>query len=217
MTSVFQRIIAILLTLSLFAHAQTTQPAPTNDNQSSYRIRVNSDLVLVNVVVRDKKGTLIRGLTQNDFTLSEDGKSQKISSFDFENVDELIRAGAEQPTLTGTAGLIQVTGTTPVPREQIRNRRLMVLFFDFTGMETDEIDRSVDAALRFVDKQMTPADLVSLISLSSNLSVDQDFTSDKQLLTQKLHAYNSSEGQGFQNGDTGTQEGAAETGGSYAS
>jgi VWFA-related protein len=215
-TQIDARIIAVLLTLSLLAPAQTTQPAASNDDQSSYRIRVNSDLVLVNLVVRDKKGNLIRGLTQNDFTLSEDGKSQKISSFDFENVDELIRAGAEQPTVTGTAGPIKVTGTTPVPRDQIRNRRLIVLFFDFTGMETDEIDRSVDAALRFVDKQMTPADLVSLVSLSSSLQVDQDFTSDKQVLSRKLHVYNSSEGQGLANGtEAGTAEGTAETGGSY--
>ena len=208
------RIIAAVLALSLLAPAQTPQGA--SDDQSSYRIRVNSDLVLVNVVVRDKRGNLVRGLTQSDFSLSEDGKSQKISSFDFENVDELAGAGAAQPTVTGTAGPIKVTGNTPVPREQIRNRRLIVLFFDFTGMETDEVDRSVDAALRFLDKQMTAADLVSLVSLSSSLQVDQDFTSDKQLLTQRLHAYNSSEGQGMQNGDTGTAEGAAETGGSYA-
>src|SRR2546430_2628284 len=124
----FNAIIATALTLSLLAPAQTAQPA-ANDDQSAYRIRVNSDLVLVNVVVRDKKGNLIRGLTQNDFSLSEDGKAQKISSFDFENVEELIRAGAEQPTVTGTAGPIKVTGTVLVPREQIRNRRLMVLFF----------------------------------------------------------------------------------------
>ena len=210
------RIIAILLSLSLLAPAQTTQPAASNNDQSAYRIRVTSDLVLVNVVIRDKQGNLIRGLTRNDFTLSEDGKQQKISSFDFENVDELIRAGAEQPTVSGTTGPIQVTGVTPVPREQIRNRRLMVLFFDFTGMETDEVDRSVDAAVKFVDKQMTPADLVALVSLSSSLLVDQDFTSDKQLLAQKLHAYNSSQGQGMANGtEAGSAEGTADTGGSY--
>jgi len=209
-------IIALLLTLSLAAPAQTTQPAASNNDQSAYRIRVTSDLVLVNVVIRDRQGNLIRGLTQNDFTLSEDGKAQKISSFDFENVDELIRAGAEQPTVSGTTGPIQVTGVTPVPREQIRNRRLMVLFFDFSGMETDEVDRSVNAAVKFVDKQMTPADLVALVSLSSSLQVDQDFTSDKQLLAQKLHAYNSSEGQGMANGtEAGTAEGTADTGGSY--
>src|SRR5262249_113344 len=63
---------------------------------------------------------------------------------------------------------------------------------------------------------MTPADLVSLVSLSSSLQVDQDFTSDKQLLAQKLHAYNSSEGQGMANGtEAGTAEGTADTGGSY--
>ena len=40
--------------------------------------KVNSDLVLTNVVVRDKKtGELVKGLTAKDFTITEDGKPQQ--------------------------------------------------------------------------------------------------------------------------------------------
>ena len=52
------------------------------------RISVTTELVLVNVVVRRKKGNLIRDLKKQDFTLLEDGKKQEISTFYFENVDE---------------------------------------------------------------------------------------------------------------------------------
>ena len=98
--------------LSLLAIAlllvNVVPPARSQDNsqpqQPQYRMRVTSELVLVNVVVRDKKGNLVRGLKKEDFTLSEDGKKQDISTFDFENVDELATAGAAEATVTGEAG-----------------------------------------------------------------------------------------------------------------
>src|SRR4051812_27852803 len=55
--------------------AQTAQP-----QQGLYRFKVTSDLVLVSVTVRDKRGNLVRDLKQSDFTIAEDGKAQKISS-----------------------------------------------------------------------------------------------------------------------------------------
>src|SRR3981189_1567851 len=75
---------------------QTQQP-----QQPQYRVRVTSELVLVNVVVRDKKGGLVTDLKKEDFTLLEDGKRQAISTFDFENVDELKTAGAAEATVSG--------------------------------------------------------------------------------------------------------------------
>src|SRR5437660_7894472 len=67
------------------------------------RIRVTTELVLVNVVARDKKGNLIRDLKKEDFTLLEDGKKQEISAFDFENVDQPLTAAAAEATVSGTA------------------------------------------------------------------------------------------------------------------
>src|SRR5216684_1775604 len=128
----------LLLNASLSAIAQDTpqsqpsqaSPQTQQPQQPQYRVRVTSELVLVNVVVRDKKGNLIRDLKKEDFTLLEDGKRQAISTFDFENVDELKTAGAAEATVTGAApesGLLR-------PAEQpaslnARDRRLMLLFF----------------------------------------------------------------------------------------
>src|ERR1700746_129012 len=75
----------------------TLQAAPPamaqQKGQTESRIQVTSELVLVNVVAHDKKGNLVRDLKKGDFTLFEDGKKQEISTFDFENVDELATAG----------------------------------------------------------------------------------------------------------------------------
>jgi VWFA-related protein len=97
----------------------------------------------------------------------------------------------------------------------MKNHRLLVLFFDFGGMEPDDIDRAVGAAQKYIDKQMAPADLVAIVSLASSMHVDQDFTNDRTRLAAVLRGYTSGEGQGFQNGDTGTSEGTADTGGSF--
>jgi len=173
-------------------------------------------LVLTNVVVRDKQGSLVRGLGQDAFSIFEDGKQQRISSFDFENVDALATEGSAGPTVSGTAGPLKIIGTNvQVNKEDLKNHRLIVLFFDFTAMESDDIDRAVSAAQKYVNKQMAPADLVAVISLASSMRVDQDFTNDKTRLATVLRGYTSGEGQGFQSGDTGTAEGTPDTGGSF--
>lgn len=193
------------------ALAQNTQQTA----QSSGRIRVTTEVVLVNVIARDKSGNLIRDLKREDFTVLEDGKKQDISSFDFENVDA-IAPGSSEATITGTAAdQGSLLKPTNAPAVNARDRRLVLLFFDFSAMDPEQIDRSVDAAKEYVKNKMQPADLVGLVSLATNLRIDLDFTDDKQKINAALSAYTTSQGQGFDNGTTGTAEGAAETGGSF--
>jgi VWFA-related protein len=203
---------------SLFVRAQNAPQTPQaqQPQQPQFRVHVTSELVLVNVVVRDNKGNLVRDLKKDDFTLLEDGKRQTISSFDFENVDELKTAGAAETTVSGTAP----DGALLRPAEKTaalnaRDRRLMLLFFDFSGMDPEQIDRSVDAAKTFVQTRMQPADLIALVSLATNMRIDLDFTDDKTKVLGALTAYTSGQGQGFDNGATGSSEGAAETSGAF--
>jgi VWFA-related protein len=193
------------------------QSAQTETSQA--RIEVTTELVLVNVVARDKKGNLVKDLKKEDFTLLEDGKKQQISTFDFESVDEVATAGAAEATVSGAAGpgqgtLLRTTKKAP-PSLDARDRRLMLFFFDFSAMDPEQIDRSVDAAKKFVSTKMQPADLIALVSLATNLHVDLDFTDEQTKLMTALSAYSSGEGQGFDNGATGTAEGSAETSGSF--
>src|SRR5947209_5440134 len=136
----------LLLNISISAFAQdpsqsrpSSQPQQTQAQQPQspqYRVRVTSELVLVNVVVRDKKGNLVRDLKKEDFTLMEDGKKQAISTFDFENVDVLKTAGAAEPTVSGAAPDSGLLHSNEQPAAlNARDRRLMLLFFDFSGME----------------------------------------------------------------------------------
>jgi VWFA-related protein len=204
--------------------AQQVQPQPPADAQAQAKppassIRVTSELVLANVVVRDKKGNLIRDLKKEDFTLFEDGKKQQISTFDFENVDQLETAGGAEKTVTGetaeTTGPAGVLKKSDTPVMNARDRRVIVLFFDFSAMEPDQIDRCVESAKKYINGQMRPADIVALVSLSTNMRVDLDFTDDKTKILSVLSSYSSGSGEGFAMGDTGSAEGTAETGGSF--
>jgi VWFA-related protein len=185
--------------------------------ESGARVRVSTEVVLVNVVARDKQGNLIKDLKSEDFTVYEDGKKQGLVSFDFEHVDELAMAGGAGTTVSGTAGPGKLLSSGQGQQKSLegRDRRLMLLFFDFSAMQPDDIDRAVDAGKKYVNAKMQPADLVALMSLATNLSLDLDFSDDKSKILAKLAAYNSSEGQGFENGSTGSSEGTAETSGSY--
>jgi VWFA-related protein len=212
-------LLAILFVCNLRAQRPAPPPpsqAPAQTSNQETRIRINTEIVLVNVIARDKHGNLIRDLKKDDFTVLEDGQRQQLASFDFENVDELALAAQQGTTVTGTAA----PGAILKPDQQqstldARDRRLILMFFDFSAMEPDEIDRAVDSAKKYVNSSMKPADLVGMVSLATNLKVDLDFTADRPKILAQLSAYNSSEGQGFENGSTGSSEGSAETGGSY--
>src|SRR6202050_90161 len=82
--------IAVLLTLVLLCTALPSQ------QESGYVLHVESDLVLVNVTVRDKSGNFVPGLKPENFTILEDNKPQKIVSFDVENVDAVPAADVAQ-------------------------------------------------------------------------------------------------------------------------
>jgi VWFA-related protein len=205
-------IFAVLAALTLMLparpqdQAQQQQPPqqPPADNGSTFTLKVNSDLVLTNIVVRDKKtGAVVKGLTEKDFTITEDGKPQHIASFDFENVDEaaaLNEATINAAAPNGVFGAKTGTATT----EELRNHRLIVMFFDLTSMQPDDIDRAQDAARAYINKQMHPADLVAAVSLGNTLSLDQDFTANKDLLLKAINSYGGTEQQGFAAGATST-------------
>jgi len=183
--------------------------------QSDYLIHVQSDLVLVNVTVRDKSGKFVQGLKPENFTILEDNKPQKVISFDMENVDAV-----PPPDVTQAKPLPATPSTPAVPptsaaqstAAEFKDRRLIVLFFDLSAMEPDEIDHAVTSAEHYVDTQMAPADLVSIVSLGSSLQVNQDFTRDRSLLKKQLEQFSSGSGQGFEEGTTGTTEGTPDTG-----
>ena len=211
-TSIANRVLAGTLALLLCGSSAPAQ-------QGDYTFHAETELVLVNVTVRDKSGQFVRGLKQGDFTVLEDNKPQKVVSFDVENTDAVaMQDVAQAKPLPGSEQSKPATPTALASADSaFKDRRLIVLFLDLSAMEPDEIDRSVTSAVHYIETQMAPADLVAIVSLGSSLLVNQDFTSDRELLKKELLAFNTGAGQGFEEGSTGSTEGTPATGQSFTS
>jgi VWFA-related protein len=200
-----RRITAMLALLALGApsvppiSAQNSAQV-SNTPQGGFVLKANADLVLTNVVARDAKtGEVVKGLKQSDFKVYENGKEQQIDTFDFESVD--MATPLNEATVSGlAAGPAGSKAVVVAKPEELRNHRLIVMFFDLTSMQPEDLERSVEAAQDFLRKKLQPADLVALVSLGDTLTVDQDFTADKNALINEVGAYNGTEGQGFAQG-----------------
>jgi VWFA-related protein len=204
---------ALLYVLLAFPSVSQT-PAQGSDNKP-FQLKTNTEIVLVNVQVRDSKGTFVRDLRQEDFTVTEDGKTQKILSIDIENTDALTSNDVQAANLLGdlngaTATEIQnqvkLRAQQPSPteytRDSFRDRRLMVLFFDLTSMQPEEVKRGIESADKFIDDQLRPSDLVAVVSLSTRFNTDQDFTNNKEDLKAALSGLNPDSANGFAEGAT---------------
>jgi VWFA-related protein len=190
------------------ASTGTTIQQVGSTTSNSFTLRVNTQLVLTNVVVRDKKtGNVIRDLKASDFTILENNKPQKISSFDFQTVDAAARLN--ESTVSGTSPTIAqiLDRSMGADAAQLRDHRLIVLFFDLSSMQDEDIDRAVSAAQDYIKNKMAPADLVAVASLSTALTLDHDFTANKADLLKAVDKYNGSNESGaFAAGATSTTD-----------
>ena len=224
---------ALLLCMALMAPvapAQESGSAQSGNNQSGsaqpvpqaetgFIFHVESDLVLVSVTVRDKSGNLVRGLQKSDFTVLEDGKAQRVQTFDVEDVASFVPAAESTPA----PAQAELQGSKPVAaapirsltHENLRDRRMIVLFLDLSSLQSDDSDRAVESARHYLDKQMQPADLVSIVTFDTSLKVAQDFTTDRKLLATVLDRISGIEGTGQELGTTGSSAGTAEDAGSF--
>src|SRR5664280_1288650 len=99
---------------------------------------------------------------------------------------------------------------------QYQDKRLLVLFFDFSSMQPQEQIRAQHAALKFLAEQMTPSDMVSIMTLGATVQVAQDFTSDRDRLTQVIKSFHIGEaGELAIEADTGDPNSGEYTGAAF--
>ncbi len=164
-------------------------------DQSSPTFRTNTNLVIVNVAVKDKSGKPIEDLKKDQFTLLEDGKPQQISVFELERLNGDTLPQLEVPATTlKTRGPVETKAAPaaepppPVKAEDLKDRRLIAMFFDLSSMQPAEQIRARDAATKFINTQMTASDTVSIMTLTNELRVVQEFTNDRETLLTAIQA-----------------------------
>lgn len=158
---------------------------------NTFRFETTTRLVIVNVVVNDRSGAPIEGLKAEDFKILEDGKTQKVAVFEYQQLDsEPLPPIEAQPGENASPRALK-TDITPAPPGELRyrDRRLLVFYFDFSSMPSADQIRAQRAALQFLDEHMTQSDLVAVMTYGNDLQVIQDFTSDRKLLRDVIRSF----------------------------
>ncbi|MGA7614074.1 MAG: VWA domain-containing protein [Thermoanaerobaculia bacterium] len=135
--------------------------------QEPFRQSVEVTVVNVDVVVTDRDGNPVHGLNGNDFELLEDGVRQKLTNF---------------TELRGDAGNQQPSGVSATGDETSSRPTRFVFFVDSWSMHPiarREILAGID---RFIDSQMRPGDLASVVDWNGTYRIEQPLTEDRAAL-----------------------------------
>ncbi len=149
-------------------------------------IQVYSRETLVDVTVTDKDGKPVHGLTQDDFTVKEDGKPQPLKSFE--------EYGAAKPSQAIPAPLppnVYTNAQPPAPT----SGAVDILMFDnlTTGLAHQllaapaQVMYEKTKAIRYLDS-IPAGTQVAIMELSDGLRVVQSFTSDRALLVAAINS-----------------------------
>jgi hypothetical protein len=146
-------ILCLFATLS--AGAQTIGQNKTSDAAQTYTLSVRSQLVVEAVVVKDKQGKPIEGLTANDFTLTEDGIPQKIRFCEQQKLPAEPLPIAPMPSSEENIKIYKRLARSQIVPEQqgtanYKNRRLLALYFDMSAMPPGDQLRALTAAEKFI-------------------------------------------------------------------
>jgi len=169
-------LIALLVPSISPAHPVFAQSAP-DENQPAVHLQVESNLVVVRVVVRDAQGRPVDGLKKGDFRVFDRGKEQTISQFE-----------AESPASSAEA---PVSGATGAEVAEAGGERLLALYFDTLDTTSDEMLQARDAADQYLTQGLGPNDRVAVLTTEKVLT---DFTADRGKIHDALFQLEASAG-----------------------
>ncbi len=212
-------IFALLLVAAAGSRPQQVGQNETPGQPQSFTLKVQSNLVVEAVEVKDKQGKFVHGLTAKDFVLTEDGVPQTIKYCEHQDLSETAKPlppmdpSTENVTVYNRLARESIAPES-MDNERYKNRRLLSLYFDMSALPPADQMRALDAAQKFVRTQMTTADMVSIMRYDGG-SVDilQDFTDDRNRLLSILETLVVGEGQGM--ADTTDDASSADTGAAF--
>ncbi len=168
-------VLALLLAASVFAQTKPQQKPPEDEI-----LRIETELVQIEITVTDKQGKVIKDLKQSDFELKADGKPQEIGYFS-------VGTSVTPARWITTETVKKNKETTPAePTREVRAGRYIVLAIDDLHLSFSSLNYTRKALVKFVDQQMAGGDQVALITTSGQLGMFQQFTSDRDILKRAI-------------------------------
>src|SRR5216684_3249928 len=144
--------------LTVASASGQSKPGQQQQGQVDDVVRVNTELVQTDVMVFDKKGRFVDGLTAEQFALKIDNKTQPISFFE--------RVTSESPTNQRTA----VNARASLTNLSTTDRgRTSIFFIDDLHLAPDSLVRTRKALLDFIDHGMAGNDQAAITSSSGQI------------------------------------------------
>jgi VWFA-related protein len=163
---------------SAVAQAPETPEVRGHESAPSFRIRVETNVVTVPVVVRDRNGRPVGNLEKQDFRIFDNGKPQEITGFTVETTASKATAAEAAAPPSGPAS------TTAPPVAATTPQRFVALFFDDFHMPIEDVARTRNAAWHYLSSPARPGDRIAIFTSSGKEQVD--FTNDSGKLHDSL-------------------------------
>jgi VWFA-related protein len=180
-------ILAALLLAPPPVVAQEREEDPPSDETFFESIDVS--VVNVDVVVTDKSGRRVTGLSRDDFELREDGKPVEVTNFYAVAGDDLAAPEA------ATAGEEAVTASVPDGQQLY-----LTLFIDNRNMNSQARNRMIPALKELVTSRLRPDDRLMLASYEGDLKIRQAPTREAAPLIAELDKMSKAGSLGSQTG-----------------
>jgi len=164
--------LVLIATTSVSPALLCAQTSPAQDQDDVVRVRSNE--VRLDVVVKDKKGHPIRDLKQSDFEILEDGVAQKVESFRF------VSRATTPATSDATDKKAETTGTIVTTPDKRSTPTVTALVFDRLSPEARALARK--AGFAYADEGMTNGGFTGVFGIDQALRTVQPFTDNAQLV-----------------------------------
>ena len=153
-------------------------PPATQQKLPDFRLRIESNLVLVRVVVRDSQGNPIRNLKKEDFELSDNRKRMDIAQFEM----------VSSPQVSPAPAAITSGQTSPASVSSAAHPSFLALYFDDLNTSDADMIDARDSAERYLRRGLLANEQVAIFTSNGPLTT---FTADPKQIQEalaKLHA-----------------------------
>lgn len=165
-----RNIAEIFLILTVINTSALGQARPP---QEDVRVTISTAEVLLDTVVRDKRGRVVRDLTDADFEVYEDGVRQQLKESRF----------VTRQTATEDAKVAEADQATPFTKTQGGSTiGLSAFALVFDRLKPESRNNARQAAMAYANKNLRPQDIVGVFAIDQSLNTVQSFTSDAQLV-----------------------------------
>lgn len=184
------RLLLIALFVCLFsffgapgAQEKKQQQPPPKPQTEEPVLRLETELVQIDMVVVDKDGKLVRDLKREDFELYEDGQRREISHF-------------AEGTSVKPAKWLNTEKRKPSAAEptaetaEVSAGRYIVLAVDDFHLAAENLVYTKRTLTKFVNEQMVPGDQVALVTTSGSIGMFQQFTNERPVLERAINRLN---------------------------